>query len=265
MKNSNPTTKTTGSAPRPDSPIWRYKLRRYRRMQAFGGFFLACTIFLPAVNSCNSDITPIAFTIECYMESSPSPADFVFGTAILTPYIFGLLVFIACLRNPLTDGGVRKPFSNRHIIPLTVLFLPFLLLFVQLLLDPPNRFELLAWIALLSIYFVFWFKTTRIGHGGELCLRFFYTAAFTIWFSNFIATENSLWGLWISTAGCVIIICYTFLEGKLRSGRRFHQTLSGFLTTRLRMIDTTEPSCVKCDYSLIGLNSNRCPECGTPF
>lgn len=62
--------------------------------------------------------------------------------------------------------------------------------------------------------------------------------------------------LWPGIAAAVVILCLAFT---------LYHTLKPIADRQRRERCREQEICIECGYSLHGLNSNRCPECGTAF
>ena len=240
------------------------RLRRYRRIQVTGGFLLACTFFLPAVNACNSSISPYQHTMDIVTAED----HFGLGEALLllfhlSPYLWGLLIF-------LTVAAARRSQTETPMLPLALAFAGGLALTLFLLIgnivngDPMDQlFMLFATLAAISI--PYWWKAVHKKEAGVLSLKWHGTICVLLWLLTLSRIYTPLYGLLLSIAGCALIATGCFLEAKLRGHRMNLFTLRSLLACAIEVHDTLDPRCRRCGYILTGLRSLRCPECGTPF
>ncbi len=228
---------------------------------------------MPAVEGCGELVIPAEMVWDELGDGSPSVADLaLIFLWFIAAYLFGLMCLIIALRSRSyrvqTERllGISVPFIFGAVV---------LLLGCEILIDVVwgslswDIFGvILAIITLLSImYFV---RSLRMGVGGLLSLRWYTSLCCILWFGYWllaamIGAGNVYYGLWLSLLGSVCILTATFIEARSRSGGLFRETLGKLLTCRLQVFDLDGPRCFGCGYLLIGLPTNRCPECGREF
>ena len=249
------------------------RVRDARRWLGFGGAVLASAFFMPAVEGCGDPVIPSEMVWSELRSSSLSLEDL--GSMFLlfiAAYLFGLICFIIALRSRSyrvqTERllGISIPFIFGTVV---------LLLGCAILIDViwhstswDTFGAILAIITLLSImYFV---RSLRMGVGGLLGLRWYASLCCMLWFGfwvvmGWIDEETVYYGLWLSLLGSACILAATFVEARSRSGGLFRGTLGKLLCCRLQVFDLDGPRCFGCGYLVIGLPTNRCPECGREF
>jgi len=246
----------------------------WRNVQAFGGFVLACTFFLPAVESCNSPIIPFESTCEIIQELPTQRADwlgFPAGLAVFVDaYFFGFLVAVAIVLHQFGPArhALRVDWIGGSLILLAALGV--LLLFAAHAVTspltswwPPN-WEELVFLLLALVTPVYWIRCLRHGAGGRLALRWYTSLCCILWFTAW-TVSGALYGLHLSLFGSAVIFIGAFEEARLRSSQDRFDTLRALLTATLDVHDDDPTVCPRCGYPRHGLVVPRCPECGTIF
>ncbi|MEE9295493.1 MAG: hypothetical protein V3W34_11100 [Phycisphaerae bacterium] len=100
--------------------------------------------------------------------------------------------------------------------------------------------------------------------GSVCCCLAFWLPCLTTFFL-WLTDGGARFGLFVSLGGAVLIGTGAYAEAKIRCGRGWLVTLGQLACCRLKLLPTGEPRCTKCGYLLIGLTTERCPECGQPF
>lgn len=243
------------------------RIRKWRRVQAFGGFALACSFFLPAVRACNSDYIPA----EEVWNSLRYPADDIGEWAAqfcvnIAAYLFGALTMVASLRARKSAAAVKRREGISIAVVLGAVAL-ISLIGVACELRDPSPMDLWGafFVAATLISCAYWLRGIRMGPGGLFAMRWYMALACAVWFSLWLFGGDSLYGLWISLAGTMAILVGSTKEAILRTRRGLWPTVCALLTARLQLYDTGEPRCWGCGYLLKGLTTPRCPECGQPF
>lgn len=242
-------------------------LRRWRRAQAFGGFALACSFFLPAVRACNSAVIPAEETWDFVTSRSADLIEWpLFFVVYIAPYLFGLLTLLIAFRRP---RGSPKQNSRSGTSIAILLGTVIVVCLVGVILTVHEGGAMEIGFAVFSMFVVlscsYWLRGIRMGAGGQLCLRWYAALSCAVWFSFWIVGGDSMYGLWISFTGSVAILLGCFFEAVVRSRLAKWATVRALITSRLRLYDLDGPRCYACGYLLIGLTTPRCPECGKAF
>lgn len=240
---------------------------KWRRVSGLGGLLLASSFFFPAVRACSSDYVPVEMVLDA--ASDPSVEDVLLDIPVLiAPYLFGLLTFAGML---FAAGGrrVAERTADRLIAVLMGVVTALLLAMIVLNLPAPGDWDVgeVVIVAMVLLTFVYLVGAARMGSSAAINIRWHGSVCCLAWFGFwfFSDVEAGRYGLWISLAGTLLIALGTITEASIRSGLRAPTTLARLLTCRLRRFDIDGPRCVSCGYLLIGLTSNRCPECGRVF
>ncbi len=266
----------TIAADRNEKVNWpRARLRRVRaarRLLGIGGAVLASAFFMPAVQGCGDPVIPAEMVWD-ELDSSPSLADLAsIFLWFIAAYLFGLICFIIALRSrgyrvrTERSLGISMPF----IFGAAVLVLGCALL-ISLIWQSPSWDAFGAILAIITLLSIMYFaRSLRMGVGGLLSLRWYASLCCILWFGywlvvGLIGNETVYYGLWLSLLGSAYILIATFVEARSRSRRMFRETLGKLLSCRLQVFDLGGPRCFECGYLLIGLPTNRCPECGREF
>lgn len=243
------------------------KLLWSRRTQAIGGVLLAASFFMPAVESCNSPVIPAEDVYSFMREPSLNIAEWFFVFPVfMAAYLFGLATCVVMFRlRSTTIGGNNtagrsiSALSGATTIAIVAMFvnewsLSFLARFLDVVF-------VVAWIA----FGLYWLRSLWKDVRGRLCIRWCAAVYCVLWFGTHALESKTYYGLWISLAGSIMIAVASILEAQILSGRGILSTLGRLLICRLELVDFGGPHCRTCDYVLVGLTSNRCPECGTLF
>jgi len=243
---------------------------RRRRLQASAGLLLACTFFLPAVRSCNSNIIPAESVVEL---AGDPPTDFDEWLHVpsafalyLAAYVFGAVTFITLLRHPptrTTSGG----YATAILLCLTPICA--LAVWLELITSSmsggfssagvPHPVVLLA-----AWTFVCCARCWRRAAGGAIAIRWYTALCCVLWFAWWTC-DGALIGVHLALAASAAILVGAYEEARLRAHRGPFRTLLALTIASLELPDPTEPQCTRCGYLLLGLTTPRCPECGTPF
>jgi hypothetical protein len=252
----------------------RQAIIRWRRMQAFGGFVLACTFFLPAVDSCNSPIIPFQGVWEFTQDLPDDPGEWLglpaFLATFLEAYLFGLLVVIAILwQRTARPAHARRVEWIGSCMILLAAFAVLLLFVAEIVTSPiaswwPPDWGEIVFLALAIITPAYWIRCMRHGAGGRLSLRWYTSLCCILWFTAW-TLSGALYGLHLSLLGSAVIFIGAFEEARLRSNQDRFDSLRALLTATLRVHDDDPTVCSRCGYPLHGLTAPRCPECGTAF
>ena len=243
-------------------------LRRWRRIQACAGLALAAGFFLPlmpryvpaqALWRYFHGLAPIEFTTLMFRLLTCAGA-----------YTFGLFVLV---------GSIRRRTS--HDFPsaksITIIFYgAFLgLLLYQMLWNwgriwgEPELFVRFPIVVAGCLAFVVeWlFRERRL-----LCTTWYITLIQLVWFGNLIYVCSLFdygtvthCGSWVGLTAALVLCGAVWAEAMIRTRAKPLRTLLNIATCRLHLLDPTQPCCPDCGYLLIGLTSNRCPECGLEF
>jgi hypothetical protein len=249
-------------------------LLRGRRLQAFGGFALACSFVLPAVRECGTTIVPADYAYEVLSKGSHSlPAPLLWGEVFLkyfAPYVYGFVTLVIALRSRKTTEGNQAKESRSVAVLFGVGVVFFLPLMVYNSIEAlrlgtsiyRGDFDL-AVVGLFSS--AYWVHCLACGAGGLLAIRCLASVCCTAWFGLYVTVYDTLYGFWVSLCGSVFILIGCFLEAKVRSQRTAWSTLTGLARGRVQAFVTDRRCCSYCGYLLVGLRTPRCPECGRTF
>lgn len=251
-------------------------LRRWRSWQGFGGFVLATSCFLPAIDACGSPFVPAREIWDGLSSASMSYRDWTGPLWIGLPYLIGLTIVITALRGR-ECCAERERTRGRWLAVLLAVWAGVLLLTMlgELRIPKPGQTNPPIWhlnelmfaiASVLSLIHVC--RGLRRGRSGLLCVRWYAGFCCLIWFSwwfgmSLYTDERTYYGIWLSMASSALIAWATYAEARLVSYQGRRATLSRLLTCSLTVYDIDEPRCARCGYLLHGLPSNRCPECGT--
>ena len=256
------------------------RLRRWRVLGGFGGLMLFSAFFMPAVKGCGAPIVPADYALELLEETLNdgfSAFDLLellgaFGISVAA-YLFGLLVVIICLRGWRFRRASEKNLGISVAVLAGCLSVPLALYFAGFMITqgaPWGQWE--AW----TVFFVvvacvsplYLMRSIRMGTAGLLCLRWYAALCGLAWFGMWLIDKGfggTYYGLWLSMAALILIAVSTHGEARIRTRRTGLQTCWGLLRGRLELYDLDGPRCFGCGYLVIGLPTNRCPECGREF
>ena len=245
-----------------------HRLRRWRRVQAMGGFILLCSFFLPAVEACNSPFVP-ASEVRDFLEygiTDLGEGVWVFLFCIAA-YLYGLLTCLVALRRRTRPVAAEKKAGLSIALLLGAVAVILAVGIIIEVMGDPDVISLggAAFMIAIAISCAYWLRSVRMGAGGMLCLRWYTALCCTVWFMCWFVGGDSMYGLWLSLAGSVIIAIGCFQEARLRSRLKAWPCAGRLLSSRLQLFDLGEPRCLRCGYLLYGLTTPRCPECGHPF
>ena len=257
-------------------------LRRWRTLWALGGFLLTISFFLPeSVDTflifpgC-SPSTPPQVPVEevtVLLEADPLSTDSLIAGAFeyLLPHIFGFMCLLIAVKS--FDYRLRIQRSLGTSIPVF-----FAIMVIMVGIETLGEVFELNWrlddfvpIAVSVIFqlilVIFLIRCFRFGSSGSICARWMLALLYVVYFLIFstFLFEDPLYGNWVSLAGTSIIFISTFAEARVRCRTGFLETLWKLLRCRLELHDLSGPQCFECRYLLVGLPSNRCPECGLVF
>ncbi len=254
------------------------RLRRWRVLGGLGGLLLFSAFFMPAVKGCNSPVVLADYALKCVEEAlgdGRTASDLLellsIFTSVVAAYLFGLLVLIICLRGWRFHHASEKNLGISVAVLAGALIIPFGAYFVWALYVHgfPGwgaGFVFAAALAIVSpLYFL---CSIRMGAAGLLCLRWYVALCGLAWFGMWLLDkgfDGTYYGLWLSMLALILILVSTHGEVRLRTRRTGLQTCWGLLRCRLQLHDLDGPRCFGCGYLLIGLPTNRCPECGREF
>ncbi len=256
------------------------RLRRWRALGGFGGLMLFSTFFMPAVKGCGSPVIPAEEALEHIEEALDdgfTALDLLellsVFTVFVAVYLFGLLVLIICLRGWRFRRASEKNLGVSVAVLVGCLSVPLALYFAGILITQGvswGRWD--AW----TVFFVvvtcvsplYLLRSIRMGTAGLLCLRWYAALCGLAWFGMFLIDAGfggTYYGLWLSMASLILILVSTHGEARIRTRRTGLQTCWNLVRGRLQLHDLDGPRCFGCGYLLIGLPTNRCPECGREF
>ena len=175
MENSTPIVPPPDTLESRNNSNWRTILKRYRYLQALGGLILVITFVLPEWVYGTSTYTykPVNDLVRyrlAFLKDPPMLLEFI---TLITPYLFGLYVFITGVlaRREINQVG------NRFFKPLTIvtgILFPTIAVLIALIL---NRFrdQTNVWIsvAISCACCIYWLLSLRASRGQELCLKVF--------------------------------------------------------------------------------------------
>ena len=243
-------------------------LQRCRRIQAGAGLALATSIFMPimpdyvpaqALWSTFEGLDTLEFTYLLF-------SLLTFGGA----HTFGLFVFVGSIRR-------RSPHDVPSAKPITTVFYGTylgVLLYQNLwtwewMWGEPGLFVRFPIVVAACVVFVVeWLFRGR----GSLCTTWYITLILLVWFGSEVYVcllyDYSLvthYGSWVGLTAALVLCSTVWAEAMIRTRTKPLRTLLSLATCRLRLLDPTQPCCPDCGYLLMGLPSNRCPECGLEF
>ncbi|MCB9850312.1 MAG: hypothetical protein H6817_06365 [Phycisphaerales bacterium] len=273
----------------PDSPVEsqpfspgerRHKtIRRSRRVQAFGGFVLACCFFLPAITSCSATLYPCKEMVGMFPGSASEYldlftslsnfVDFFLGCSVYTAaYVFGLLIALSVLSNRSPESRLARYAASTSTLLICAVALSTLLFdFIgrmssrNLTTWDVSEIVALSIAALTLVYVPF---VSRRCPAGVICRRCWIALCCIVWFASW-TLDGALIGVHLALAGSLLILVGAIMEAKTRCRRRFPHTLWAIATGTLADYEPDAEVCERCGYLLIGLTEPRCPECGTPY
>lgn len=247
----------------------RERFVRWRRVQALGGFVLACCFFLPAVEGCRAPVIPAEEVYDAFSEGIESwPHLWHLFAVFLAAYVFGLLVcMIGLCAGEITRSdpiGIEVSIAVVLGIVVVGLLVVVLVVFVgdPAIVTQSLGFVLTTLVVLFSLRFLH--RTARLGAAGLLHLRWYAALCCTAWFMLWLPGKT-YYGLWLSIVGSVAILVGATGEAAVRARTTWRPAIRLLLTSRAKLYDDDLPRCEQCGYILIGLTEQRCPECGLPF
>ncbi len=256
------------------------RLRRWGVLGGFGGLLLFSAFFMPAVKGCSSPVIPAEHVWDALDDLPSAIGDWssfldsaAAAVSIGWPYLFGLLIVIICLRGWRCRHAAEQNLGISVAVLVGCLSVPLAISFVAYLIThgaPWGQWN--SW----SVFFalvacaspLYLLRSIRMGVAGLLCLRWYAALCGFVWFGMFLILGGfgqTYYGLWLSMVALILILVSTHAEARLRTRRTGLQTCWGLLRCRLQLHDLDGPRCFGCGYLLIGLPTNRCPECGREF
>lgn len=240
------------------------RVLRWRRLSGLGGLFLAVSFFLPAVDGCSSPFVPATEVWEFVRDRSGSVTDWpgVFSTAIAA-YLLGFLMLILGLCRFVPRQRAERAIGVANAIVLGLVIATYL---VSMAVEyPPWEWIAVVYVGLGLFSLIYWLRCVRMGPAGLMSLRWYGPILCLIWFSHFLVTGTTYYGLWLSILGSTVMMVGTTGEAKVRSRLPLGRTIRNLLFGRRWLIDVDDAGCRSCGYLLIGLTVPRCPECGVEF
>ncbi len=254
------------------------RLRRWRVLGGFGGLLLLSAFFMPAVKGCGSPVIPAEHVWDAIDDIPSAIGDWsnfldsaTAAVSVGWPYLFGLLVVIICLRGWRFRRASEKNLGISVVVLVGILVVLLGAWFSWALhvYGFPGWevwFLITAVVAVVSpLYFL---RSIRLGTAGLLCLRWYAAMCGFVWFGLWLISggfADTYYGLWLSIVAMILILVSTHAEARIRTRRTGLQTCWDLLRARLKLYDLDGPRCFGCGYLLIGLPTNRCPECGREF
>jgi hypothetical protein len=119
--------------------------------------------------------------------------------------------------------------------------------------------------AFVVLSWVYWIRGVRGGFFGVLGIRWYASLCCLIWFIPWSLSDIGRFGVRLSLLGSAAIWIGTLKEAALRTFSGILPTIGRLALCRSPVQEAEGPQCSNCGYSLIGLTSNRCPECGQTF
>lgn len=268
-------------------------IRRYLRIQGAGGMLLAACFFLPAVKSCGSPVVPAKDSVELIEELVgiwralpenigpvaekgellPGIAEVIYGTLgfpcmYFGPYFFGLSVFLLTLlyrRSKDQSGWSFDQFLSLLLVNCAL----FALLCESYLTWIVGTNGTGEWAMLLLLFaaaacFVYWLVANRNVAGRAICMRWMMAVGCLYWFGWWVVFEFAAvqYGMWMSIAGAFAIWLGCIGQVRVLHACGWRSAWWRLATCCVWATESGQPRCRQCGYLLIGLQSDRCPECG---
>lgn len=252
--------------------IRRERFVGWRRVQALGGFVLACCFFLPAVDGCNSPIIPAEEVLSEFQSGIDSVSELCWMLLhYVAAYLFGLLVCIlgiwpvrCCRPGP---RAIEVAIVALVSFVSFVVFALVIFVLVAFILDPPEGFlpiGFILFVVMVLFSLVYLCRAFKLRRDGLLHVRWYMALCCLVWFMLWLRGK-SYYGLWLSIVGSVAILVGATGEAAIRARTTWRPAIRLLLTSRAKLYDDDLPRCENCGYILIGLTEKRCPECGLPF
>ncbi|MCH7720798.1 MAG: hypothetical protein IH988_07385 [Planctomycetes bacterium] len=240
------------------------RVLRWRRLSGLGGLFLAASFFLPAVDGCNSPIVPAQYVWEAFCEPSGSVTEWVWlFSVMIAAYLLGLLALILGLYRFVPRKRAERTIGVASAVVFAVVIITYLATLEEELRRWNWAVGVRVGLGLFSL--VYWLRCVRMGQAGLMSMRWYGSVLCLIWFSHFLVTGTTYYGLWLSILGSTLMMIGTTGEAKARSRLPLGRTIGHLLFARRWLIDVDDAGCRSCGYLLIGLTVPRCPECGQEF
>lgn len=115
---------------------------------------------------------------------------------------------------------------------------------------------------------LFWYglRARRTKQLRHLCCKWMLTVFFGFSVALVLsAFQRTKCGAWVSLLAYVVLFIGVVGEAATLQECGFKQAIWRLLTCRIRTFDPNDPRCLNCEYSLLNLTSDRCPECGRPL
>lgn len=243
---------------------WIGCVLRWRRLSGLGGLFLAASFFLPAVEACNSPYVPAKEFWDILGDGSGSVVEWVTVFSwLIAAYLLGLLALILGLCRFAPRQRIERAIGAANAIVLGVVIAAYL---VSMAAEyPPWEWIAVVYVGLGLFSLIYWIRCVCVGPAGLMSLRWYGPILCLIWFSHFLVTGTTYYGLWLSMLGSTVMMVGTTGEAKVRSRLPLSRTIRQLLFARRWLIDVDDAGCRSCGYLLIGLTIPRCPECGQEF
>jgi hypothetical protein len=247
-------------------------LRRWRRCQAFGGFLLACSFFLPVVDGCNTAIYPASFFVEALTSLGTTSLDEVLAACLMAvpAYLFGALITLHVTVNRRIQASRPPTHAPIYWTILASIATLQIVMVSELIADAAGGpmaydvgYTISAGISLFAAAYLW--RSGRESSAPELCVRWFGSVCCTAWFCWLALFASPRWGLAVSMIGALAVVIGTVAEAVILGRFGAARSLRGLVTGGYQIADPGMPNCRRCGYILVGLPEPRCPECGTPF
>lgn len=255
----------------------RRRAGKWRFLSLGGGLLLAASFFMPAITACNAPQVPAVNAYEALSRPWLEwPAWFYYFVAA---YLFGLLVAVGAFFRLIDSPFLRRAIGGAILILLlgAIIVLPSVAVFQawsqqQLPLKWKDlwdgRHALLVMVLLPLFASVHLFRTRKVRRrrwpGHVFIVSLWCVVWFGMWFDTTDWNEIH-YGLTCSLGGALAILTGIVGETAALTSRTFFRTLGGLMIGRVPRLEEDRGRCEGCDYLLVGLTVNRCPECNRPF